>query len=282
MACIGALRLGGLGKMLALCAMLAAQACSGTATTPTAEEPSNNRRVAAADGVDLPRREENIPIAGRYRCSTFGTCDFTRFMAEQNVCALLVVADGTIVYEAYDEASSGTCFEAEGGPGGVDHRYGLASVAKSVTSTLLGLAERDGLIDIQSPIATHEPALTGDGGKVVVADALRMRSGLAWDEDNNSLVADTVHRPITGVTALEFAMRNAFAGGGAPGDHFSYSGLDSTLLGIALEGALKLNGDSGVTHLDEALTKWIWQTVDMQGDARWKADRGDTPAPHCC
>ena len=55
---------------------------------------------------------------------------------------------------------------------------------KSFTSTLIGMAVKDGLIDIEQPVKTYLPDFEGsDYGNVLVKHLLQMSSGIDWEED---------------------------------------------------------------------------------------------------
>jgi CubicO group peptidase (beta-lactamase class C family) len=86
--------------------------------------------------------------------------------------AVVIVQGGRIVVERY-------------GPGrGPDQTLASWSMAKSITHALVGLAARDGLIDLHAPAAVAEWRAPGDPRAAITLDLLlRMSSGLAFVEE---------------------------------------------------------------------------------------------------
>lgn len=99
--------------------------------------------------------------------------DLTDFLEETDTTALLVIQDGTIVFEDYYR---GTQRE--------DRRISW-SVAKSYLSAIFGIAVHDGLIDsLEDPVTKYVPELTGtayDGASI--RNVLNMASGVKFNED---------------------------------------------------------------------------------------------------
>ncbi|MBV1886796.1 MAG: beta-lactamase family protein, partial [Parvibaculaceae bacterium] len=102
------------------------------------------------------------------------------FLAETDTAALLVIQDGKVRLERYSLT------------GGRDVQWLSMSVAKSFTSTLVGMAVEEGAIgSIEEPVTKYVPALAGsayDG--VRIKDILQMSSGAAWNEDYNDPDSD--------------------------------------------------------------------------------------------
>ena len=94
------------------------------------------------------------------------------YMRAHRVSGLLVLKDGEILLERYGL-----------GRGPTD-RWISYSVAKSVTSTLVGAAVQDGKLSIDAPITRYLPELKGtayDGA--TVRHLVTMSSGVRWNED---------------------------------------------------------------------------------------------------
>lgn len=99
--------------------------------------------------------------------------DADAFMAANHMAGLLVLQDGRIRIEKYAEGLTPT------------GRWTSFSVAKSVTSTLVGAAVRDGAIrSIDDPVTRYVPQLHGSAyDAVTVRQLMMMSSGVRWDED---------------------------------------------------------------------------------------------------
>jgi hypothetical protein len=95
------------------------------------------------------------------------------FMKANHLSGLLVIKDGTIVLERYGLGRT------------AKDRWTSFSVGKSVTSTLIGAAIKDGYIkSLDAEVVDYIPALKGsayDG--VTIRNLLTMTSGVKWNED---------------------------------------------------------------------------------------------------
>ena len=95
-----------------------------------------------------------------------------QFLELNRVSGLLVLADGRIKIERYRLGNTDRT------------RWMSMSIAKSITSTLIGVALKEGLIDsLSDPVTKYVPALLGsayDG--VSLRNVLMMASGVRWNE----------------------------------------------------------------------------------------------------
>ncbi|MEO8124912.1 MAG: serine hydrolase domain-containing protein, partial [Burkholderiales bacterium] len=99
--------------------------------------------------------------------------DVDAYMAGQRAAALIVVHDGKLRLERY-----GLGFDADG-------RWTSFSVAKSITSTLVGAALRDGSIrSMDDKVSDYIPPMKGSAyDDVSIRQLLTMTSGVRWNED---------------------------------------------------------------------------------------------------
>ena len=194
------------------------------------------------------------------------------FMSANNVSGLLIVQNGKILLERY-------------GLGETQHdRWTSFSVAKSITSTLVGAAIKDGYIEsLDTPITTYIPELKGsayDG--VTVRQVLTMTSGVKWNEDYedpnsdvNQFAKDALNTNTTTgenpiVTYMSKLPREA-----EPGTKFVYKTGESDLIGILV--ALATH-----KHLADYLSEKIWAPYGMQRDAIWMIDSAGVEVGGCC
>ena len=98
---------------------------------------------------------------------------FDRFMTGQRVRGLLVLQDGRIRLERYVL------------PHGPTTRWNSFSIAKSITSTLVGAAMKDGYIrSLDDRTTRYIKGLRGSAyDQVTVRQLLTMTSGVKWNED---------------------------------------------------------------------------------------------------
>jgi CubicO group peptidase (beta-lactamase class C family) len=207
----------------------------------------------------LPRAAHDLEV--RYE-SGGAVWDAARFMEHNHVAGLLILHRGRIVLERY-------------GLGQTEHEQWVSfSVAKSVTSTLLGAAVRDGLIGgLDDPVTRYVPELSNSGyAGVTVRQALTMTTGLQWDEDYKNPDSDwgrTLSVDVPGDTRPAVDIVKYMAGlprAKAPGTVFVYNSGNAQILGVIVQRA---------THktLAAYLEEKVWKPAGMEADAFWVRDR---------
>jgi CubicO group peptidase (beta-lactamase class C family) len=265
---------------------------------PRSSEPpphSNNRWIHPGTNPDGMANSWPPPVAtdlrGRFPCSRlFRWCDLDGVLRDAHVCALLVIQRGRLVHEYYEAANKNCGDDQDPVANGPDKLYGLASVAKSVTATLLGHVMAQpavfGTVGLDDPVSLHLDGLPVGTAlhQVTLRQALTMTSALHYDDDDNCLKKWTVdHAPEVSRTLLDavghYRDRDPRT---TPGRDFHYAGLNTALLGLTVESLLARQPGTGPKHLDEALQAWVWQEAGMRSPARWKGDKADTPIAYCC
>jgi TonB family protein len=181
--------------------------------------------------------------------------DLFDYLAYNRVAGLLILKDGKVVFEDYELGIS------------PQSRWISFSMAKSISSTLVGAAVQQGLISsLDDPVSRYVPQLkAGAYARVSIRNVLQMASGVKWDEtytDPNSdrrklLELQLAHQPGAIVSYM-----NALAPAAAPGSLWNYSTGESFLAGAVLEGA---------THkpLATYLSETLWSRLGMEQDATW-------------
>ena len=188
------------------------------------------------------------------------------FLSDTTTTGLLVVQNQTILNEEYRLGADQTS------------RFTSWSMAKSVLSALIGIALAEGHIgSTDDLLTTYVPALTGTGyDGVSIEDALTMSSGVAFDEDYNTLFSDVnrlfyslaAGQPLVEtLTALE-RLRE-------PGTYNNYISSDSIALGLVLEAA------TGMPN-EEYLATRLWQPMGAESAASWNTGRAGSVLPFCC
>ncbi|MGK9337997.1 serine hydrolase domain-containing protein [Sinorhizobium meliloti] len=213
-------------------------------------------------------------------------------MASQRVCALLVLRDGHFVDERYQNSDPQVCQDAEQPRNGPGKRYGIASVTKSITSTLVGqaLAERFGAHTrpaleayLNQPVASFVPGLRTPWRNaytdVRLDGLLRMKSGVRWNEEGwRGLFSDAraFSDYVRGLRqrVLDFARRyrKAVPAKNAP---YRYSALDAAVAALVADSIAK------PTRLTELLEK-DWAAIGAEADAEWGVDKSGTAIGPCC
>ena len=194
--------------------------------------------------------------------------DVDAYMAGQRSAALLIVHDGRLRLERY-----GLGFDAGG-------RWTSFSVAKSVTSTLVGAAIRDGFIhDMDDKVSVYIPEMKGSAyDDVSLRQLLTMTSGVRWNEDygdpNSDVARFNNHKPEAGVDSLVSYMRKLPREVPA-GTRWHYSTGETNLVGVLLVRAVK-------KPLATYLSEKIWVPAGMEQQATWLLSRSGNEISGCC
>jgi len=177
--------------------------------------------------------------------------------------ALLVIKNDSVVLEKYWDGYSDSSLS------------GSFSMAKSVTSLLIGAAIKDGLIgSVNDPVGKYVPEFN-DGKKsaVRIVDVLTMSSGTDFDEsywNPLSVTAELYYGTDVRKTATNVQMIHT------PGTLHRYKSGDTQLLGLIVE---KVTGKSLAAYAAEKL----WQPLGAEHPALWSNDYpGGAVKAYCC
>lgn len=193
---------------------------------------------------------------------------FEDFLTEQKVAGILILQDGKIRSERYESGHSES------------NRWSSLSVAKSVTSTLVGVAIKDGYIkSVDDYVTDYIPDLKGSAyDSVTIRHLLTMTTGIRWNEnytDPDSDIAGFSTDSIEpGMNATVSYMRRLPAEA-EPGKKWVYSTGETHLLGVLV---------SSATHqtLSHYLSSKIWIPYGMEQTATWTLDRTGQELAGCC
>jgi len=190
------------------------------------------------------------------------------YMEAFNVSGVLVLKDGQILLERYGMGRQPA------------DRWTSFSVAKSLTSTLVGAAIQDGKIaGLNAPVTDYIPDLAGsayDG--VTVRQLLMMSSGVKWNEDYTDPKSDVAQAGAApgepGMNAMVSYMRR-LPRANPPGAVFNYNTGETDLVGLLVSNA------TGQSLSDYASEK-IWKPYGMERDAIWMVDPTGQERGGCC
>ena len=181
--------------------------------------------------------------------------DLFDYLAYNRVAGLLILKNGEVVLEDY---------ELGAGPG---TRWPSFSMAKSVSSTLVGAAMQQGLIKSPDDSMTqYLPEMKGGAYEgVSIRNVLQMASGVKWDETYTDPKSDRrklLEAQLAQKPSAIIAYMNGLQRAGAPGTIWNYSTGESFLVGALLE---------RVTHkpLAAYLSETLWSPLGMEKDATW-------------
>ena len=227
----------------------------------------------ALDRLPILAKARVVPAGGQVQPLPPGpplalSLDVDAFMAGQRSAALLIVHDGKLRLERY-----GLDFDASG-------RWTSFSVAKSVTSTLVGAALRDGHIrSMDDKVSDYIVAMKGSAyDDVSIRQLLTMTSGVRWNEDygdpNSDVARFNNHQPEEGVDALVSYLRRLPREAPA-GTRWNYSTGETNLVGILL-------GEATGKPLAQYLSEKIWVPAGMEQQATWIISKTGREISGCC
>jgi CubicO group peptidase (beta-lactamase class C family) len=178
----------------------------------------------------------------------------------------MIAKDDTILFEHYQYARTDR------------HRFLSQSMAKTITSMLIGVAVAEGSIkSIDDTAAIYVPQLAGtEYGKTALRDLLHMASGIAFSEnydgkdDLSRLVADLASRKRAVDSVMQFNRRDV-----PPGTRFHYASVETLVLGIVLRSAVG-------KPITDYLREKIWQPIGAEANASWAFDGGGQEIAYCC
>lgn len=215
-----------------------------------------------------------VRAAGRARPLSRGaplpipSAEVDAFMATQNAAGLIVVQDGKVRLERYALGYSR------------DGRWTSFSVAKSVTSTLVGAAIKDGYIkSLDDPVTRYITDLAGAGyDGVTIRQLLTMTSGVKWNEDYTDPGSDVARMFAEAVPAGQdptVAYMRKLPRVDTPGSKFVYKTGETNLIGVLVRRATG-------KRLADYLSEKVWTPFGMERDAFWMTDQGGGEVSGCC
>lgn len=195
----------------------------------------------------------------------YNSVDATERLKAQNqelgTVAMVVIKNDSIWYENYVEGY------------GRDSQTNSFSMAKSITSALLGKAISDGHIkSLDQPVSDFFEEYQENG--VTVGDLSSMASGLNWDEDYKNPFGITARAYYDDNLEKTMLERGTIGPAGAA---YKYLSGNTQLLGMVIE---KASGKKLANYLSES----FWQPLGMEQAALWQVDDPETRMvkSYCC
>jgi CubicO group peptidase (beta-lactamase class C family) len=185
-----------------------------------------------------------------------------RYLGDLKSVAVAVIKDRQLLFERYWDDYSDSSYS------------GSFSVAKSITSLLIGAAIHDKLIpSVQDFVGNYLAEFsTGPKAKVRIVDLLTMSSGSDWDESYSDPLSTTtelyygpdLRKLATSVNIIR-----------DPGTYHSYKSGDTELLGLIVEKA------TGKT-LSQYASEKLWRPLGAEHPALWSIDSKGHEKAYCC
>lgn len=219
------------------------------------------RRISRGDGPvqDLPRSSdiiENFPVrAGEQEF------DLYDYVSRNRLVGLLMLKDGRVVHERYEL--------------GIDAatRWMSMSMAKSVSTLLIGIAIRDGFIgSVDDPLTDYLPELRGSGyDGVSIRHLMQMTSGVEWDDTHTDPNSHRRHMLALQVGQQPDAILKYMASlprVAEPGTRWNYSTGETHVVGALVKAATG-------RWLADYLSEKLWSRLGMDADAEWWLEAPD-------
>jgi CubicO group peptidase (beta-lactamase class C family) len=180
------------------------------------------------------------------------------YLKRDDVAGLLVIKDGKIAYEHYGDGNTSSTL------------WTSRSVGKSVVSTLVGIALKEGTISsLDDPLVKYNLDLRGTAWDTVTfRELIQHTSGVEWNENYQNPTSDFArltdceagkHAYACVHDLIINAQRKRIA---TPGTTWSYSSGGAWVLGDTLE---KATGMPLARYLQEK----VWQPFGMANDGVW-------------
>ncbi len=197
-----------------------------------------------------------------------GAKKLDQYIIDNKVSGMLILQDGKIRLERYALGHSAS------------DRWTSFSVAKSITSTLVGAAVKDGFIkSLDDPLARYIKGLAGSAYEAVtVRQLLTMTSGVKWNEDYTDPKSDVARfffTPPDADTDTTVSYMRKLKRDVPAGSKWLYSTGETNLLGVLVSQAA---GKPLAVYLSEK----IWAAYGMEQDASWTLGVTDHEQAGCC
>lgn len=242
--------------------------------------------------LKLPVQKISNPNKLKVFCGLRERCSLREYQTRFGVCGLYILENGTVRIEMFNNSRTIRCQEDVNG---IDKMFGVASVAKSITSTLLAqvLAERYHLESkgqferilrrsVGSFLQDSDRKVVETGyAEVKLHNMLEMRSGIGWREEaiwpfisDSRHFDERVREPPRKEKLLEFAAHYKLKESRVR--DFRYSALDAAM---AIPVATSSTFDQDALA---AFERGVWSMIGAKHSASWNVDRNAQPIGPCC
>ncbi|UCD40849.1 MAG: serine hydrolase, partial [Chloroflexota bacterium] len=209
-----------------------------------------SREVKASDQPYIFATEES-EIFDNF---TIDNTQIETYLEESNTTAFIVLHNDTLLYEGYFNGSNREAIQAS------------LSVAKSFSSTLVGIAIDEGFIsNLDEPVTAYIPELLERDqrfGNITLRHLIMMSSGIRFEREGTNPFSDdfiTSHSPDLRRAVLNTDIVED------PGKRYHYNDYNPQLLGMVLERATGMS-------VSEYLETRLWKPMGAEGDGSWDLD----------
>ncbi|MGN6327669.1 MAG: serine hydrolase domain-containing protein [Rhodanobacter sp.] len=228
---------------------------------PQAQREAQFRRMAKVFPSDIAPRGMHVHELPPGKPLSLGATSLANYMDQHHLAGVMVLQHGRVRLERYALGF------------GPQQRWESFSVAKSVTSTLLGIAlQRGDIHSLHDTLGAYIPELRDSAyADVTVQQLLTMTSGVQWNEDYADPKSDVAQMYlgacVDGQAHVLSYLRKQPRQWPA-GTHWNYNTAETDLLGILVQRATRRS-------LAAYLSQTIWKPYGMASDATWIRDECD-------
>lgn len=230
----------------------------GYTSTYINDWPQFDNRIIKSD-TSIENKNEQWELAEDYN-SIKPTETLQKFHEKMGTVAFLIFKKDQIWYENYAEGY------------GTQSKTNSFSMAKSITTALLGKAIEEGFIkSLKQPVKDFFTECPPD---LTVGDLASMASGMQWNEDYDNPFS-SVARIYLLKDVQKYMLSQTYTE--SSGTSFEYNSGNTQLLGILIK---KATGK----HLADYLSEHFWKPMGMQEDALWELDgkESEMEKAYCC
>jgi CubicO group peptidase (beta-lactamase class C family) len=218
-------------------------------------------RMVPAASTPMPLPAAAVPLRTVSFTDRGKRYDLEHYLELNRIAGLLVLENGRVALERYRFGNSERT------------RWMSMSIAKSITSTLIGAAVKQGYIGgLADPVVRYVPSLAGSAYEgVSLRDVLMMSSGVRWTETYTDPTSDRrrlLEAQISQLPGSAMAVMRGLPRAADPGTVNTYSTGETQ---VAAEVVRRAVGRPLATYLSER----IWSRFGMEADATWWLDSPD-------
>ena len=206
----------------------------------------------------LPLPRASVPLANVHFSDQGKQYELDSYLELNRIAGILVLQEGQVKLERYRFGNTERT------------RWMSMSIAKSITSTLVGAALKERYIgSLFDPVTRYVPSLGGtayDG--VSVRDVLMMASGARWNETYSDPSSDRrrlLEAQISQVPGSAMAVMKSLPRAAPPGTKNNYNTGETQVMAEVLRAAV---GRPLATYLSDR----VWSRFGMEADANWWLD----------
>ena len=193
-----------------------------------------------------------------------GKLNIDRYLSKQRATGLMIIKNNEVVVEKYQ-------YERKS-----DVPFASYSMAKSITSILIGIAFEKGYINsLDDKAEMYLPEILGTAyGETTIRNFLRMSSGVEFNEIYGNTVGDlnkffgTLDFKPSGKYAISTNAKLFNKRRYKQGERFYYSSADTEFLARIVVSATK-KSMTQLTH------EWIWNPIGAEDSAYWLVFKSD-------